>query len=294
MSLSADLLAWYKEEGRDLPWRGTHDPYRILVSEMMLQQTQVARVLEYYDKWFTIFPDWEALAESDNKTLLDAWAGLGYNRRALALREIARQVLERGVPRSREEWLKLKGIGPYTSAVLSIFTRTELAPPVDTNIRRTVGRLKLGIPFAQLSDDKEIEPEVEKLLQDAGDDYHHIPQALFDLANSYCGKKSDCAACPFKESCATAEQFLSGTVEVPRRTIKKANEKVREGKRYPDRIYRGRILAFVRKNPGADIFEAGGAADDSFTEADAAWIQAMADRMERDGLIKQTDGKLFV
>lgn len=294
MSLAQKLIHWYEQEGRQLPWRDTQDPYRILVSEIMLQQTQVSRVLEYYDKWFDLFPNWEALAETDNKTLLDAWAGLGYNRRALALREIARQVVERGVPISREEWLSLKGVGPYTSAVISVFTRVELAAPIDTNIRRTVGRLKLGIPFPALSDDKNIEPEVRGLLEEVGDEYHEIPQALFDLATSYCGKKPNCAACPFQNDCASAQQFLSGGIEVPKRTIKKANEKVREGKRYPDRIYRGRILAFIRERPGSEVFEIGPAVDDSFTEQDAEWIQVMADRMECDGLIYQKDGKLYV
>ncbi len=93
------LLRWYAREGRDLPWRNTRDPYRILVSEVMLQQTQVSRALEFYRTWLKTFPTWHALARASNKDVIHAWAGLGYNRRGLMLRDIAKQVVAHGVPK---------------------------------------------------------------------------------------------------------------------------------------------------------------------------------------------------
>ena len=106
------LLSWFNRYGRTLPWRFIDDPYHIFVSEIMLQQTQAARVIDFYQAWLKIFPTWESLANAKTPQLLHAWAGLGYNRRALYLREAARQVIEQGVPQSEEAWRTLKGVGP--------------------------------------------------------------------------------------------------------------------------------------------------------------------------------------
>lgn len=154
------LLAWYREHGRDLPWRKTREPYRILVSEVMLQQTQVRRVLEYYPRWLKQFPNWKALSQASTAELLHAWAGLGYNRRALALRDIAQYVVEHGEPNTYEGWLSLKGIGPYTAAAVSLFSDAQRVLPIDTNVRRVLGRTHLGILFPQISDDEAIRKAV--------------------------------------------------------------------------------------------------------------------------------------
>ena len=100
MSPAEKLLRWYKKYGRDLPWRKTRDPYKILISEIMLQQTQVPRVLLFYKKWLTLFPSWKTLAKATNAEVIRAWAGLGYNRRALILRDIAKQVAHGGIPQT--------------------------------------------------------------------------------------------------------------------------------------------------------------------------------------------------
>src|SRR5688572_3982677 len=112
------LLHWFDHEGRKLPWRDTRDPYRILVSEIMLQQTQVSRVIDFYRAWMKQFPTWNALAKASNSEIIHAWAGLGYNRRGLMLRDIAKQIVHDGIPKSREAWLALKGVGPYTADAL--------------------------------------------------------------------------------------------------------------------------------------------------------------------------------
>lgn len=137
MDAVEDLLAWYPGVARDLPWRRTTDPYAILVSEVMLQQTQVARVVERYETWLERWPTVEALAAAPLADVLTEWVGLGYNRRAKALWEAARFVAEFGWP---EDLTRLPGVGPYTAAAVGSFAfgRAELA--IDTNARRVYER----------------------------------------------------------------------------------------------------------------------------------------------------------
>lgn len=295
MSPAAHLLSWYKRHGRDLPWRKTRDPYRILVSEIMLQQTQVTRVLFFYDRWLKQFPTWDALANAENADVIHAWAGLGYNRRGLMLRDIARQVTERGIPRTEEHWRELKGIGPYTAAALSAFSLKQRTLPIDTNIRRTVGRILLGIPFPQPSDDASIRAHQDEILPARGAHYD-VPQALFDLATMICMKSPACATCPMKDTCKAAPKFLSGTVEIPRQMVKKANEKKHRNKRYPDRIYRGRILKLVREQKdGTSLKNVGPKIDPEFKASlDEKWVEAMIERLIKDGFLQKQKSKLFL
>lgn len=131
------VMGWWSNNARELPWRRHPTPYNVLVSEMMLQQTQVSRVVPKYDEFLKEFPDLKALAEADTKRLLQVWSGLGYNRRALWLRDAARAIVDRGeFPRNEEELRKMKGIGPYTSRSILIFALNEDLAAIDTNIRR--------------------------------------------------------------------------------------------------------------------------------------------------------------
>src|SRR5262249_19749772 len=138
------LLTWYARQGRDLPWRQTSDPYHILVSEMMLQQTQVERVLPKYREFLARFPTLNALAEASTAEVIRAWAPLGYNMRAVRLQAIARQVVaDYGgrLPADEADLLKLKGVGRYTAGALACFAFRQQTPTVDTNIRRVLQRL---------------------------------------------------------------------------------------------------------------------------------------------------------
>lgn len=291
--MTDELLRWYKRHGRDLPWRKTKDPYRILVSEIMLQQTQVQRGLLYYDKWFIEFPDWATLAKASNAAVITAWAGLGYNRRALALRNIARQVIEQGEPKTRDEWLAFKGIGPYTSAALAVFTLGEKVLPVDTNIRRILGRYFLGKFYPQLDDDAAIVSIASKPLFRSSK-YQDVPQALFDLATMHCTKVPDCSACPLRKKCKSAPDFLAGKVEPPKRMTKKSNENIREGKKYPDRIYRGRILKAVRENGKLKQAAIGEIIDKNYTPHDKDWVNDMIERLIKDQLLAKTKNNLHL
>ncbi len=292
--LASKLLSWFETEGRELPWRNTTDAYLILVSEIMLQQTQVARVITFYERWLTAFPDWKTLAAASNAEVIQLWSGLGYNRRALSLRDIAVQVIEKGVPTNREEWLELKGIGPYTSAALSVFSLHHRHIPIDTNIRRVLGRVLLGIHFPQLDDDQAILEASTSLLA-IKKDFHQIPQALFDLATATCTKTPNCAACPLVNECRAAKDFLAGKVETPKRTIKKSRERIQDGKKHPDRIYRGRLLKCVGNNEGATLNQLTQAINEPInTKSDKEWLLALLSRLEKDKMIEKKNKKWFL
>ena len=133
------LLAWFGENGRDLPWRRTRDPYAILVCEVMLQQTQVARVVPRYEGWLTRWPTVEALAAASPAEAIRAWQGLGYNRRALNLHRAACAVAERGWP---DDLTELPGVGPYTAAAVANFAFGRPVLPVDVNVGRVLERTR--------------------------------------------------------------------------------------------------------------------------------------------------------
>jgi A/G-specific adenine glycosylase len=133
------LLAWYAENGRDLPWRRTPDPYAILVSEVMLQQTQVARVIPRYLAWLERWPTVEALADASTADVIREWQGLGYNRRALHLHHAAQHVKAHGWP---DDLTELPGVGRYTADAVARFAHGRDVLPVDTNVRRVVERTR--------------------------------------------------------------------------------------------------------------------------------------------------------
>src|SRR5438067_1065916 len=138
------LLAWFAAEGRNLPWRRTRDPYAILVSEVMLQQTQVSTVMPYFDRWLQRFPDFTALAESSGAEVLRAWQGLGYYSRARNLHSAAKAIVRQfgGVlPPNSDSLRKLPGIGRYTANAVATFAFNQPLPIVEANITRVIARL---------------------------------------------------------------------------------------------------------------------------------------------------------
>jgi A/G-specific adenine glycosylase len=180
------VLAWYSRNQRDLPWRKTRDPYAILVSEVMLQQTQVARVVPRYLAWLKRWPTVEALAAAAPAEVITAWSGLGYNRRAVLLHRCAGEVAARGgFPREPEELERLPGVGPYTAAAIACFAfDTQIAAP-DTNARRVLGRVY---------GDAEVAPPPGLA--------YAWNQALFDLGREVCiARTPRCGVCPLAREC---------------------------------------------------------------------------------------------
>src|SRR5881628_1036637 len=141
------LLAWWARAARDLPWRKTRDPYRVLVSEFMLQQTQVSRVAEYYPRFLERFPDLASLARAPARAVREAWDGLGYYARAANLHKLARHVTRRHdgtLPEKPEELVRLPGVGPYTAGAVASFAYEKPVPAVDTNVARVISRVFFG------------------------------------------------------------------------------------------------------------------------------------------------------
>jgi len=168
------LLTWFAANGRDLPWRRTRDPYAILVSEVMLQQTQVSRVVPRYLEWLARWPTVDALAAASTAEVIRAWQGLGYNRRAVNLQRAARRVAEHGWP---DDLTDLPGVGPYTAAALGNFAFGRPLLPVDVNVARVLERT-------------------------GGHFDPRAAQALFDLGATIClARRPRCPACPLAARC---------------------------------------------------------------------------------------------
>jgi A/G-specific adenine glycosylase len=196
------LLKWYKEHGRDLPWRKTSDPYHILVSEVMLQQTQVDRVIPKYHEFLNRYPSLEDLAEAPVGDVKKTWYPLGYNIRPERLHSIACETVARyggKLPSGPEELLSFKGIGRYTAGAIRSFAFNEDAPILDTNVMRVLHRVFVakGDPKAQ----KTRLWELSEALIPRGKGYD-FNQAMMDFGAMCCTAKSPyCLLCPMKAFC---------------------------------------------------------------------------------------------
>ncbi|HET6508611.1 MAG TPA: A/G-specific adenine glycosylase [Baekduia sp.] len=221
------LLEWYAREARDLPWRRTRDPYAILVSEVMLQQTQVARVVPRWEAWLERWPTAAALAAAPVPEVLAAWVGLGYNRRALRLREACAVVARDGWP---EDLRELPGIGPYTAAAVGAFAFGRPELPVDTNVRRVLERTGFDPGDAPSPD---------------------VGQALMELGAVVCrARDAACEACPVAGACASAGRV----VIAPRGAAGTKRERFEDSNRW----VRGRIVeALATGAPLPDGIELG-------------------------------------
>ncbi len=248
------LIAWYRANGRSLPWRGSASAYEVTVSEFMLQQTQVDRVLPKFQAFTAQFPTWNRLAEADQAEVVRAWQGLGYNMRAVRLREMAKTVSEQfggELPKDLETLLSIKGIGPYTARALRVFVHREphLAP--DTNVRRVLTRFFLGPrknPAAVL---EQVWMHWEATLPKGA--AYDVNQALMDLGSSTCkAGPPSCEACPLKAACAS----YPGIMRLSRKRIPKQkperNEKL-DVNGVPDRIYRGKVIERLRRGPAGEL-----------------------------------------
>jgi A/G-specific adenine glycosylase len=202
------ILRWYADHRRDLPWRRTKDPYAILVSEIMLQQTQVDRVVPKYEAWMLAFPTAAVLAAATPAAVLRAWSGLGYNRRALFLQRAARKIAEEGWPKTREGMASLPGIGPYTAGAVLSFAFGLRTLAFDVNVQRVVRRAFVGVgPKKKIPAQKTLLARAERLLpQDAST----WQQALMDLGATMCVTRPRCVMCPLQATCPSAQAFLSG------------------------------------------------------------------------------------
>ena len=214
--ISSKLLAWYDECGRDLPWRHTTDPYRIWVSEVMLQQTQVSRVIDYYTRFLERFPTVADLAAADWDELLPYWRGLGFYSRGKNMLRTAQLVVEHyegEFPDDAEALQTLPGIGPYTAAAIASFAYHRPVPTIDTNLERVLTRI-FGCTR------KGVQPRAQALVAAApAARVHELNYALMDLGSALCtGRKALCDACPLSAQC---HFFTSGKKDEWERSLLK-------------------------------------------------------------------------
>lgn len=212
MSLQEELLAWFDANKRDLPWRATADPYAIWVSEIMLQQTQVATVLPYYERWMERFPTIASLALADEQEVLSHWQGLGYYRRCKMLHAAAQALVSTGAPQTFEDWMKVRGVGRYTAGAISSIAHGEPVPLVDGNVERV---------FARVTAETSTRPQLTELAWDwaAAQMYTKRPgdwnQALMELGATICRfDNPKCEVCPVARECLAHARGL--VEEIPR------------------------------------------------------------------------------
>lgn len=265
------MLAFFDERRRELPWRETSDPYRILVSEIMLQQTRVDTVVPYYRRWVQRFPDPASLAEADEEEVLRHWQGLGYYRRARNLQAAAREVVEQWggeVPGDAKALADLPGVGPYTAGAVASIAFGQAVPAVDGNVRRVMARLLDDpAPGAAL-----LAREVGRLVDP------HRPgdfnQALMELGATVCTPRSPaCPACPVSEGCRARAAGTQGErprpprkKEIPHR-VEAVAVMVRPGPTGWEVLLRRRpatgLLGGMWECPGVDVGPHGSEVDES-------------------------------
>jgi A/G-specific adenine glycosylase len=250
-----DLLAWYDRNRRAMPWRAmpgvAADPYRVWLSEIMLQQTTVVAVIPYYEKFLTRFPTVDALAAADSEHVMQAWAGLGYYARARNLHACAKAVVSLGAfPRTLEGLRGLPGIGPYTAAAVGAIAFGIPVVPIDGNVERVVSRV-----FAVTSPLPEAKSAIATGAARLGADAAAVArpsdfaQALFDLGAGICTPTSPaCVICPWREDCAARKAGIAG--ELPRK-VKKAVRPVRHGVHFWLVDAEGRVL--LRRRPPSGL-----------------------------------------
>lgn len=245
-----DLLQWYDDNKRDLPWRRERDPYKIWVSEIMLQQTQVDTVIPYYERFMRLFPTVEALAEAEEETVLKAWEGLGYYSRARNLHQAVKEVKSAyggQVPDSEKDVKALKGVGPYTAGAILSIAYNKPAPAVDGNVMRVLSRIfSIYDDIAKPSARKLFEEKVMELIsEDRASDFN---QALMELGAVICRPKSPgCLLCPVQAHCTAREEGVQELLPVK---AKKKPPKKMDMKVAVIRDGQGRVLIERRPDTG--------------------------------------------
>jgi A/G-specific adenine glycosylase len=234
--IRSSLLAWYATDHRDFPWRRTADPYAVLVSEVMLQQTQASRVAERFPIFMRRFPTAAALAAAPEAAVLAAWSGLGYNRRALSLRRAATEVVQHGWPRDVAGLERLPGIGPYTARAIASLAFGEAVGVVDTNVRRWLVR-RFGLPADGPSRTLQ---SLADAVAGSGSSTDAAPwtHATMEFGAAICTARNPrCEDCPISAGCPS--RGLATVVPVPRQAAFAGS----------DRAHRGAILRALSRAP---------------------------------------------
>lgn len=286
--LHLHLLHWYSRNKRSLPWRKTRDPYRILVSEIMLQQTQVHRVQQKYPIFLRRFPSIQKLARATTAAVIRSWQGMGYNRRALLLRDCAKKIMQQHqgkIPGDVNLLMTLPGIGRYTAHAVACFAFKKPVPVVDVNAHRVLSRVFYRMKGVSERKDPET---IWKLAEYAvpKHDASRWNQALMDFGAEICtSRKPRCSICPIVSMCASVQNLSQ-------RNGRTSVRNQRHEKRYnglPIRIYRGRIVEHLRNLNGKKTIGAstlGKLIKPNFSSAELPWLKGILNKLQDDGLVE--------
>lgn len=296
--LQRALLAWYARNGRaHLPWRTTRDPYQILVSEFMLQQTQVDRVLPKFTEFIKRFPSFRVLAENGAAEVVRSWQGLGYNSRAVRLHAIARIAVERydgKLPSDADALQSLPGIGPYTAAALRAFAFDADDAAIDTNVLRVVHRWAYGAEYPPKTTRANLGDEARRWVPPGRG--HEWNSAMMDLGATVCTARAPkCGMCPVASWCEAAP-LDAASLDSARRTYARERP-IRDTLPFPEttRYARGRIVDRLRAlPPGAQIslLDLHGELKDLLAGRSVEQIGVIVDALERDALVRVRDGQI--
>jgi A/G-specific adenine glycosylase len=276
------LLRWYERHGRaGLPWRRMRDPYRTVVSEFMLAQTQVDRVIPKFEAFIERFPGFASLAQASTADVLRQWKGLGYNTRAVRLHRLACAVVERHagrLPSSGEALRALPGVGPYAAAAIRAFAFDVDDAPVDTNVARIVHRLCFGIEYPPAVNARVLQERAHELVP-AGR-AHDWNSALMDLGSTICTARAPkCLICPLRADCAAAPIDAGQFQRAPKTAVPF---------RWTVRYARGRIIDRLRDLPPGryiSLIELHRAVAPAIPERTIEEVRAFVTALERDGLV---------
>ena len=293
-----ELLRWYARVGRaHLPWRTTRNPYYTLVSECMLQQTQVDRVLPKFAAFIERFPNIEALAAATPADVLREWKGLGYNSRAIRLRDVAREVCDRFdgiIPNSLDDLRTLPGIGPYTAAAIAAFAYDVDVPAMDTNLRRVIHRLAFGIEYPPLATASQLDEKAAELLPKGR--AHDWNSALMDLGATLCTARAPkCLLCPLQSQCTAAPIDSAHLERLRAMHAKTPSAQNAIPFERTTRFARGRIVDALRNLPAGQrisLLDLHGRLRDVLPERSVEEVTSIVASLERDGLVAYGDGTL--
>ncbi len=293
MDFSDQLLQWFSIHQRSLPWRGNPSPYDVLISEFMLQQTQVSRVIEKFKEFKEKFPTLQDLAKASKAEVIEAWSGLGYNRRALLLHTFAQEVCEKHngiIPQGKEQLQELPGMGPYTTGAILSFAYNLPEPAIDVNVRRIYLRFfegrDQGLPMSKKEEQGLYQLAKQTIPESQSEIFH---SALMDFGSLVCTRSTpSCSTCPLQNSCKFFPLYKNGKEKALFVMEKRKEAGMSEnGKHIPNRIFRGRIVEFARRNQNQEILldDLGKVIKKDYQYKEEDWLLMLCTKLQEESLL---------
>jgi A/G-specific adenine glycosylase len=298
LSIASALLRWFALHGRSgLPWRTARDPYRIVVSEFMLQQTGVERVIPVFDRFIARWPSFESLASASQADVVRAWKGLGYNSRAVRLHRLAKLVRDGfsgELPRDEQRLRELPGIGPYTARAIVAFAFDADVVAVDTNVARIMHRTQFGIEWPPQADLAELGKRADVLLP-RGSGYA-FNSALMDLGATVCTARAPkCPRCPLQTACAAGPVDAAALAALARLHAPRRTPQARLRFEETSRFVRGKVVDRLRELPPGrriSLLDLHAELGPVLTHHDRAALEAIVAALARDRIVEVDGGTL--